>query len=230
MVTKKKLSSIVIDGVTYPVVITYKKMKRMYLRVDEQQQILVSCPFYTDDEQIHSFLYNSRDWLKERFAKQENTVVQSDSETINIFGKTYPFVYVPSNVIHLEKRMNEIYCYGIHPGDGGFENLFYHECAKWMIPVIKEMRKEWDTKICDGYHKLYPKITLKYMTSRWGSCSPGKSHISISVRLIHYPVECLQYVLLHEYVHLLVPNHSKQFYATVEKYMPDWNRARNLLK
>ena len=60
------------------------------------------------------------------------------------------------------------------------------------------------------------------MKSRWGVCFPNKHSITLSTRLIHYPVECFEYVLLHEYAHFLVPNHSKEFYEVIEKYMPDY--------
>ncbi len=228
--TKKKIVKFTMNHRVYPVILTYKKMKRMYLRVNDQQQILISCPLYTREEDIAAFLQRSEGWIAEQLSKKNNTTIQPDMETIDIFGKTYPIRYEQSNVVSLRLEEDALYCCGIQPNDARFSNLFYHEAAKWMIPYLRTYRKQWDKEICEVYQKPYPKMTLKYMTSRWGSCTPARSHIRISVRLIHYPLECLQYVLLHEYVHLLVPNHSKQFYDTVERYMPDWKKAKERLK
>ena len=93
-----------------------------------------------------------------------------------------------------------------------------------------EFRPAYDTCICRNHHLQLPVITVRDMRSRWGSCTPSKGTIRISSRLIHYPEECLQYVLLHEYAHLLQANHSRAFYKIVQTYMPDYKEREKLLK
>ena len=110
------------------------------------------------------------------------------------------------------------------------EKTFYDYAARQLQAMILERRGEWDREICQKNHIPLPRITLKYMTSRWGSCTPASRHISISKRLIHYPVRCLDYVLLHEYAHLLVPNHSKAFYQVISEYMPDYKESVRMLR
>lgn len=73
-------------------------------------------------------------------------------------------------------------------------------------------------------------LTLKDMRTRWGSCHHIKRSISISSRLIGYPPECLDYVLVHELAHLRHPNHQPEFWKLVEQYMPDWKRIRAMLR
>ena len=67
------------------------------------------------------------------------------------------------------------------------------------------------------------------MTSRWGSCIPSRCKITINKNLIYSPFECLEYVVLHEVAHLIEANHSKNFYAIIEKVMPDWKTRKKLL-
>ena len=67
-----------------------------------------------------------------------------------------------------------------------------------------------------------PTIKIREMKSRWGSCIPAKQQITLNKRLIHYPVEFIEYVVLHEFVHLIQPNHSKAFYHIIEYHMPDY--------
>lgn len=72
-------------------------------------------------------------------------------------------------------------------------------------------------------------ITVTGAKTRFGSCSP-KNRICYSWRLMAYPPEAIEYVIVHELAHILQKNHSPRFYAVVEWYLPDWKARRNLLK
>lgn len=71
---------------------------------------------------------------------------------------------------------------------------------------------------------------VKAMKTRWGSCNTVKKRIWINLYLIHKPRICLEYVLVHELVHLLEASHNKRFYALMTEFMPDWKAHRQLLK
>ena len=70
--------------------------------------------------------------------------------------------------------------------------------------------------------------TLAYrkMKSRWGSCQPATGRICINVVLALYPPECLEYVVVHELCHLLVPGHGPEFHSLMTRVMPDWKQRR----
>lgn len=73
-------------------------------------------------------------------------------------------------------------------------------------------------------------LVYRNMKSRWGSCQPATGRICINIRLALYPPECLEYVVVHELCHLLVPGHGKQFHALMDHYMPDWKSRRDKLR
>lgn len=73
-------------------------------------------------------------------------------------------------------------------------------------------------------------LVYRNMKSRWGSCQPATGRICINTRLALYPPECLEYVVVHELCHLLVPGHGKQFHALMDKFMPDWKERRDKLR
>ena len=75
----------------------------------------------------------------------------------------------------------------------------------------------------------YGRITITSAKTRFGSCS-SQGNISFSYRLMLYPIEAREYVVVHELAHLLEMNHSKRFYAIVERYMPDYKERRKKLK
>lgn len=72
-------------------------------------------------------------------------------------------------------------------------------------------------------------ITITAARTRFGSCSP-KNRLCFSWRLMDYPEEAIDYVVVHELAHIVHKNHGPQFWALVERYMPDYRARRNMLR
>ena len=93
------------------------------------------------------------------------------------------------------------------------------------------------TEICEKVYPFfcekgvkYPHIKFRKMVSRWGSCHPVKGIITFNTNLMYAPIECIEYVVLHEFTHFLEPNHSCRFYEELSKLCPDWKIRREKLK
>ena len=80
------------------------------------------------------------------------------------------------------------------------------------------------------YGVPYPQMKLRRMRSRWGSCMPTKSLITLNTYLVIAPLSCTDQVVLHELCHFLESNHSVRFYAYLSRMMPEWRRWREALK
>lgn len=76
----------------------------------------------------------------------------------------------------------------------------------------------------------YPKIKFRKMVSRWGSCNSLKGILTFNKNLMYAPLECIEYVVLHEFTHFLEANHSDKFYKELEKVCPLWRQHRKRLK
>ncbi len=76
---------------------------------------------------------------------------------------------------------------------------------------------------CNGW-------TVRDMHTRWGSCNTETWHVNLSLMLATRTDEELDYVILHELVHTLVPNHGAKFYALMDRFMPDWKQIRKKLR
>jgi len=74
-----------------------------------------------------------------------------------------------------------------------------------------------------------PRLSLRRMTSRWGTCNSVKRHVTLNLELGSRDPELLEYVIVHELAHLHEPNHSKRFYAVMDKYLPGWQAKRREL-
>ncbi|MEZ5007116.1 MAG: M48 family metallopeptidase [Chitinophagales bacterium] len=103
-----------------------------------------------------------------------------------------------------------------------------------LIKIFKDQYKEKTiylvSRINDKtLNKKYNTVILKYLNSRWGSCSV-KGNINISLRLLLAPMEVVEYVILHELCHLQEMNHSARFWQLVASYMPNYKNQERWLK
>jgi predicted metal-dependent hydrolase len=73
-----------------------------------------------------------------------------------------------------------------------------------------------------------PEMRLRNMTVQWGSCSPA-GRITLNPMLVKAPRECIDYVMLHELIHLRHHNHGAQFYRTLDRHMPGWQALKRRL-
>lgn len=73
-------------------------------------------------------------------------------------------------------------------------------------------------------------ITYRATKSRWGSCMKTTGRISLSLYLLLLPEWCIEHVIVHEMAHLIVPNHSPEFYAVMDRFFPRWKEARTFTR
>lgn len=98
---------------------------------------------------------------------------------------------------------------------------------------LKELILTLCSKVYSYYEKYginYPEIKFRKMVSRWGSCHTKKGILTFSTNLIYAPIECIEYVVWHEFTHFLQPNHSSKFYDELVKVYPNWKECRKKLK
>lgn len=105
--------------------------------------------------------------------------------------------------------------------------------SKWLkqyqMTVFDELLQE-KYLLFEKYGVTYPTLKIRNMTSRWGSCQPKKGIITLNSKLIEAPRNCIEYVILHELVHFIHPNHSRQFWDFVAMMMPDWKERKEELE
>lgn len=102
-----------------------------------------------------------------------------------------------------------------------------------QISILRERAKKEIPKRIEYYSEITglkpAALKITSAKTRFGSCS-GKNSVCISLFLMRYPSECIDYVVLHELCHIKHKNHGKQFYALLEKYMPDYKTREKMLK
>ena len=103
-------------------------------------------------------------------------------------------------------------------------------------PEAERLRREMRESVpplmaywCDRMDLDMPRLSLRRMTSRWGTCNSVKKHVTLNLELGRRDPELLEYVIVHELAHLYEPNHSKRFYAVMDRYLPGWQAKRREL-
>ena len=225
---------VLIGGKYEPVIITRKKVKRITLRIGKQGELLVSCPRWTLPMEIEHLIYSNEAWiLDQQLRRRREAEINREGisgDTIFWLGEPKRVSYEPAARDSVTVDGDEIRFFLKEKTDERIEAAFRKAANKKLLAMAEEARPAWDAQICDPKGIEHPVIRTRYMTSRWGVCYPAKHVITLSTRLIHYPERCFEYVLLHEYAHVLVQNHSPAFYAVVRKYMPDYKERIRLLK
>ena len=98
-----------------------------------------------------------------------------------------------------------------------------HEWHKALLhDVVPGVIRRWEPKLgvrVAGYF-------LQRMKTKWGSCNHGAGHIRLNTELVKKPKDLLEYVIVHEMIHLLEPTHSERFVALLTKHYPTWREAR----
>ena len=67
------------------------------------------------------------------------------------------------------------------------------------------------------------------MKTKWGGCNSAKGHIRLNTELVKKPPECLEYIVVHEMIHLVEPTHNERFMALMEEHLPRWQHYRDML-
>ena len=229
-----KVFEIYAAGKTRTVSVEYKRIKNMWMRLGDNGSLRISCSRYVSDAQIREFILSREKWILKAEAgaqrKEDICSYGADGADAMWLGKRLSVHCVRSASDYLSIDENGLTYHLRNDTDENRRRVFYNEASKRLLEMIRERRGANDRDICMANRKPLPKITIKFMTSRWGSCTPAKAHISISCRLIHFPPVCLDYVMVHEYVHMLEGSHSKRFWNLVEYYMPGYRAAEKLLK
>lgn len=110
------------------------------------------------------------------------------------------------------------------------------ERVKTVNLFLKNLCLEVTTLVCERIQPQLahlgvpiPEVRVRSMKSRWGSCKPKDKWVTFSRQLIEAPMECVEYVVWHELIHFVHPNHSPDFYECMGSFLPDWKTRKTIL-
>ncbi|MCD8356619.1 MAG: M48 family metallopeptidase [Clostridia bacterium] len=225
------MSEMVVDGVSVTVI--RKKIRSMNIYVKAPDgEVRVSVPERTSDRMIRRFVASHIDWIEVQRQKMLARHVVHHFVT----GERYPVFGVPYTLVVQNaktKRTCGVYKDGKQLMMTAMPQSTEEErkalLNKWQRTQLQDvaavMLHNWADKLGVEVKEWH----IRRMRTKWGTCNYYAHRIWLSLALAEQPVECVEYVVVHELVHLLVPNHSTQFWALMSQYMPDWKERRTKL-
>lgn len=222
---------IVISGI--PIDIQKKNIKNMHLQIKPPDgHVVISAPLSMDDKAIEVYARTNLSWIKkqiEKFQQQPRSAKRQyvSGETMYIWGKQYYLSFVPD----AQKNSFEI------QGDKVILSMREDSTVKQRENYVRE---QYRSLLKVEIERLLPKweqITAlhceswqtKYMVTRWGTCNTEKKKLWFNLQLAQKPIECLEYVILHELIHLRERTHNSTFIAYMDMYMKNWRAVRKEL-
>lgn len=220
-----------ISGITIEV--QKKNIKNLHLVVAPPDgKVRVSAPMHLSDDSIKMFVRTKLGWIKKQQEKFEKQPRQSEreyvsGETLYVLGQQY-FLRVEysykgnSLILSGNEAILTVRKESTASQRETFVNEWYRALLKEKIEIYLPKWENITGLRCDSWQ-------TKYMTTRWGTCNTNTRKIWLNLQLAKKPIECLEYVILHELAHLKVRNHSKDFVAIMDQYMPYWRETKKLL-
>lgn len=211
--------------------ISKKDVKNITLKVKPSGEVVLTAPTITSDEHIDFILNKRAKWIekKKEFYKSFEVPKKEyvSGEDFKYLGRSYRLKVIESKKQSVKLQRGYLEVYVKNKDDlKQKQNLVYdwykQKAMLHFFNIVQEFNKIVKKEIKD--------IKIRQMKTRWGSCNPHKSYINLNIELIKKPKICIEYVVFHELVHLIYPNHSSEFYNYLSIYMSDWERRKAILE
>ncbi|RAK04152.1 hypothetical protein C8C77_13910 [Halanaerobium saccharolyticum] len=215
--------------------------KTISIIVNADQELVVRSPKRTSIKNIKNLLKEKENWILEKLAKmskiknppKDKEFIRGD--TLFYLGRECKLIPITeANIESLEIELVEEKLIIRFPVK--FEDNKEKRKIEIRQKLIGWYRSQARIKINEliNIHKKYldvepNKIVIKKQKKRWGSCS-SKKNLNFNWKIIMAPLKVIEYLVVHELVHLIHPNHSKDFWQTVAKIIPDYEKKKEWLR
>jgi len=223
MVTKIELGAISVEVVK-------KDIKNIHLSVyPPAGRVRISAPLRMNLDTIRVFAISKLGWIKrqqKKLREQERETPREylDRESHYVRGKRYLLKVVESDEAPAVELKHSKMRLRVRPGASrekkqAIVEEWYREQLKQAVPALIA---KWEPIVGVKVERFF----VQKMKTKWGSCSPGAGNIRLNTDLAKKPPECLEYIVVHEMVHLLEPTHNDRFMSLMDQFMPKWRFCR----
>jgi predicted metal-dependent hydrolase len=220
-----------VGGISVEVV--FKDIKNVHLSVyPPTGRVRIAAPTRMNLDTIRLYAIAKLDWIKKQQAKlqgQERETPREylDRESHYVWGRRYLLKLKEADAIPTVELKHNQMVLTIRSGAGRDKkeevvSAWYREQLRLaMSPLIAK----WEMLIGVKSNRIF----IQRMKTKWGNCNPHSRSIRLNSELAKKSPECLEYVIVHELVHLLEPTHNQRFVALMDKFMPQWRQFRDEL-
>lgn len=196
-------------------------------------EIIVKLPVGETLHTAQRFIDEKFDWIVksiDKISKIKSTInhkIYTDGSTHLFLGVPYTLNIIPQkgNSVKLEDCRIIVTTDRPEKVELLLKKWYAEEARKFLIPLTSKIATDFSQR-----HKKTPSsLELKYVKSYWGVCTSNRV-IKLNIELMRAPIECIQYIIIHELCHLIHQNHSKRFYDLLTKECADWKERKQLLE
>ena len=213
--------------------VAHKRIRNIHLRVlPPDGKVRISAPFRTKNEVIYKFAYSKLDWIKKQRIRISNNTHESfqyiNQETHYFRGRKYKLKVQEKKGRPVVQLLNDEIVLQVPEGAemetrrAALQNWYHLQLEILIPPLITK----WESIL----NVSVERFSIRSMKTRWGSCTPKTRSIRINLELVKRTPECLEYIVVHELVHLLEASHNKKFKTLMDKFYPKWKYYRKELR
>ena len=213
--------------------VTRKDIRNVHLSVHPPTgRVTIAAPEHLSLDTIRIFAITKLAWIRQQQTKlmeqeRESPREYLDRESHYVWGKRYllkvfesdqpPAIDLTHRRMHLNVRpgTSQAKCQAI------VEEWYRHQLRRAVPPLIAAWEPSLGVKV--------ERVFIQRMKTKWGSCNHRARTIRLNTDLAKKPPDCLEYLIVHEMVHLLEPTHNARFVSLMDHFMPKWQSHRDTL-
>lgn len=213
--------------------VVQKDIKNVHLSVHPPMgRVTIAAPLSMDFESIRLFSISKLGWIRKQQTKLINQKREPVREYVNreshyYLGKRYLLKVIEQNSVPIVVLKHSTIELHVRPDSTKeqkerlLQSWYRRQLRDLISPLISKLEKTLNVKAI--------KINIRSMKTRWGTCKTETKKIWLNTELAKKPIENIEYVLVHEMVHLMERNHNDNFIKNMNKYLPKWKYLREEL-
>ena len=215
------------------IALTHKDVKHVHLSVHPPSgRVTLVAPNGTRSEVARAYAISKLGWIRDQQAKIRGQARETprqfvERESHYLWGRRYLLTVREQETKPSIRLSHRAITLTVRPGSNGAKRAaVMHEWHKSLMHgAVRELIARWEPKLrvdVAGYF-------LQRMKTRWGGCNHRARTIRLNTELVKKPKDLLEYVVVHEMLHLVEPTHSERFLRLMSKHYPAWREARTEL-
>lgn len=213
--------------------VVFKDIRNVHLTVlPPNGRVRISAPAHMALDTVRVFALSKLAWIKSQrksMAEQEREPSREylERESHYVWGRRYLLELVETDGVPTVTLRHCTLVLAVKQGAG----LTTREAvlSRWYRDQVRERA----SSLVAGWSRTLgldaPRLHVQHMKTKWGSCSPSRRSIRLNTELAKKPPGCLEYIVVHELVHLLEPTHNERFKALMRTFLPEWEDRRREL-
>ena len=213
--------------------VLFKDIKNVHLSVHPPTgKVRISAPRRTSVQALRLFAISKLGWIKRQKRKLREQERETPREFVEreshyVWGKRYLLsVSEHEATPSVELKHNRMVLH-VRPGADRSKREatvegWYREQIRQAVPALID---RWEPRVRVKVARFY----VQRMKTKWGSCNPGAHTLRLNTELAKKPKACLEYIVVHEMIHLLEPTHNARFVSLMDRFMLNWQQHRKVL-